>query len=218
MVQNAFTMGLIVIVILFQPELRKALEQIGRGWYFSIAKPGDKVSRWSPYTVNELIRACRAMSAIKTGALVVLEQEVTLDEQERTGIPIDAVVSSQLLMNIFEKNAPLHDGAVIVRQNRVSAAACIIPLTAEDVGHDLGTRHRAAVGMSEVSDALVVVVSEETGTISVAIGGQLIRDVSEPQLRDLLTKTDYTAPPKFELFKHTKETIRKRKSRKKGRS
>jgi diadenylate cyclase len=204
-IQNAYTMGLIAIVILFQPELRKALEQIGRGAYFNFTKTDGSQQKWSLYTVNELVKACRAMSAEKTGALIVMEQNVNLEEQERTGIPIDAVVSSQLLMNIFEKNAPLHDGALIIRYNRVVAAACILPLTSEEIGRDLGTRHRAAVGISEASDALVVLVSEETGCVSVAMGGQLIRDINENQLRDILVQGERADQPRFVLFKNAKK-------------
>ena len=188
-VQNAFAMGLIVVVILFQPELRKALEQIGKGRFFASisARTGhERNARISLHTVNEVVKAAKAMAAVRTGALIVLERDVALGDLERTGIPVDAQVSSQLLVNIFEKNTPLHDGAVIIRHNRVSAATCILPLTTEEIGHDLGTRHRAAVGMSENSDALVTVVSEETGDISVASGGELSRGLNEYRLRDIL--------------------------------
>ena len=140
----------------------------------------------SENAVTEIISAAKAMSETETGALIVIEQTVELSEQERTGIAIDAQVSSQLLLNIFEKNTPLHDGAVIIRINRIAAAKCILPLSAETLDSALGTRHRAAVGISEVSDARVLVVSEETGVISVAIGGQLTRNVNETQMRDML--------------------------------
>jgi diadenylate cyclase len=135
-----------------------------------------------------------------------MERDVSLDEQERTGIPIDAVVSNQLLLNIFEQNTPLHDGALIIRQNRVVAAACILPLTSEEIGHNLGTRHRAAVGVSESSDAMVVVVSEETGSISMAMRGQLVRDLNENQLRDILVQRDSENQPRFKIFKNNKKS------------
>lgn len=200
--QNAYAMGLIAVVILFQPELRKALEQIGRNRLLSsFAKQENDNYRISVRAVNEVVKAAKAMSAVKTGALIVLENEMSLAEYERTGIALDAVISNQLLVNIFEKNTPLHDGAVIIRQTRVVAATCILPLTAEDISRELGTRHRAALGMSEVCDALVTVVSEETGRISVAMGGKLVRDLNEYQLRDILLQGDRREKPRFSLFK-----------------
>ncbi|MDR1664946.1 MAG: diadenylate cyclase CdaA [Clostridiales bacterium] len=186
--QNAFAMGLILIVVLFQPELRNALEKIGRGRLFSsLVKSGNGDGRISIDTVNEIVKAVKEMSAARTGALIVMEQDVALGDHEQTGISVDALVSSQLLMNIFEKNTPLHDGAVIIRQNRVVAAACILPLTSDEVSHDLGTRHRAAIGITEISDAMVVVVSEETGSISVATVGVIKRKINEYELRDILS-------------------------------
>jgi diadenylate cyclase len=190
--QNAFAMGLIVVVVLFQPELRKALEQIGRNRIFSTIYKHEGKTGVSIHTVNEVIKAVIEMAAVKTGALIVIEREMVLDDHEHTGIMMDAMVSSQLLMNIFERNTPLHDGATIIRNNRVIAASCILPLTAEEIGHDLGTRHRAAVGISEVSDALVVVVSEETGGISIVEAGNLTRNQNEQQLRKrLLTSEEH---------------------------
>jgi diadenylate cyclase len=187
LVQNAYAMGLVVIVILFQPELRKALEQIGRGKYFSTFKnEAEQRSHADVNTIDEIIKAAQAMSAVNTGALIVLEQDVDLREYERDGISLDAQVSAQLLLNIFEKNTPLHDGAVIIRENRVASASCILPLTAEHVESETGTRHRAAIGISEASDARVVVVSEETGTVSIVISGEITRNVNENQIRDVL--------------------------------
>jgi diadenylate cyclase len=186
-VDNTIQLGLVVVVILFQPELRKALEQIGRGKYLGNLKmEGESQVHISPHTIDEIIQATRKMKATHTGALIVLEQEVDLSEHETSGVRLDAQVSAQLLLNIFEKNTPMHDGAVIIRDNRVSSATCILPLTAETLDTALGTRHRAAVGVSEISDARVVIVSEETGSISLAIGGQITRDVTENQMRDLL--------------------------------
>jgi len=184
---NAIGMGLVVVVILFQPELRKALEQIGRGKYLvPLRNESEQQVYISAHAVDEIIKSTRIMSKDLTGALMVIEQEVDLSEYERTGIPLDAQVSVQLLVNIFEKNTPLHDGAIIIRENRVSAATCILPLSAETLDSSLGTRHRAAVGISEISDARVVVVSEETGAISLVVDGKITRNVTEPQMRDLL--------------------------------
>ncbi|MCL2404229.1 MAG: diadenylate cyclase CdaA [Defluviitaleaceae bacterium] len=201
LLQHTFTVGLIALVVIFQPELRKVLEQMGRGQYLASFKiESDQKAYVNEETISEIIKAAKVMSEAETGALIIFEQGVDLGEQERTGMPLDAQVSSQLLLTIFEKNTPLHDGAIIIRNNRVAAAKCILPLTAESLDSALGTRHRAAVGMSEVSDARVLVVSEETGTISIAIDGQLIRDVSESQMRELLL---YGEPvkPRFAFFR-----------------
>jgi len=207
--ETFFAVGLVAIVVLFQPELRKVLEQMGRGEYLSSFKlEGDQKIYASDNSVNEIIDAANAMSDTFTGALIVIEQAIDLDEYERTGLAIDAQVSSQLLLNIFEKNTPLHDGAVIIKNNRLTAAKCILPLTAESLDSSLGTRHRAAIGISEVSDARVLVVSEETGTISVVIDGRITRDVSEQQIRGMLVH-GVPAKQRFTLFK----SKRKRKER-----
>ena len=203
-IDYAIRNGLLVIVILFQPELRKALEQIGRGQYFiNLKTEGEEKVHTSAHTVGEIIKAVKVMSKALTGALIVMEQEVDLSEYERVGVSLDAQVSAQILTNIFERNTPLHDGAVIIRGNRVSTAACILPLTAEDVDTELGTRHRAAIGITEVSDARVVVISEETGRVSIVIDGNITRDVSDDVLRELLT---WGAPSKtrFALFRSKK--------------
>ena len=201
MVQQVMLVLPIIIVILFQPELRKALEQLGRGRYLASFKTeSDQRGHTGLDTIVEIVNAVRTMSAAQTGALLVLEQEIDLSEYEREGIVLDAQVSAQLLLNIFEKNTPLHDGAVIIRGSRVAAASCILPLTVEHIDSELGTRHRAAIGMSEASDARVVIVSEETGTVSVAMAGEITRNVEETQLRDMLL---WGAPrkQKFTLFK-----------------
>jgi len=178
-------------VIIFKPELRRALEQLGRknfltGWLsFEFGK--NEVKKFSEKTINELVKACYEMGRVKTGALIVMEDSVMLTEYERTGITVDAIVTSQLLINIFEKNTPLHDGAIIVRGDRVVSATCYLPLSDNmELSKELGTRHRAAVGISEVSDSLTIVVSEETGNISVAIGGSLMRNLAADQLKTQL--------------------------------
>jgi diadenylate cyclase len=181
-IENTFNVGIIAIIILFQPELRRALEQIGRAGKFF----GRGSQELSKNTISEILTATKSMSKVKTGALIVLERRVPLGDLVDTGVAIDAAVSAELLINIFEKNTPLHDGAVIISDNRIAAAACILPLTNEDVDKELGTRHRAALGTCEQSDACVIVVSEETGKISVARDGELHRGLAGQQAYDLL--------------------------------
>ena len=168
------------LVIIFQPELRKALEQLGSKNLltdllpFEGGRPSDDA--FTEKTINELVRASVELGKAKTGALMVIEQETPLKDIERTGIEIDGLVTSQLLINIFEHNTPLHDGAVVIRGNRVVAATCYLPLSDNtSISKDLGNRHRAAVGISEVTDSLIIVVSEETGRISLAENGGLIK-------------------------------------------
>lgn len=201
---NTLSVGIIAAIVVFQPELRKALEQLGKGkifTYFTRAAE-QNVDKVNTRTTDEIVKAAVKMGAVKTGALILIEQEVPLGDLERTGIPIDAIISSQLLINIFEHNTPLHDGAVIVRRNRVAAATCFLPLTdSEDISMELGTRHRAAIGASEVSDAYVIVVSEETGAISMARGGVLYRDLTQEQLRGMLSKNQNHAKKKFSIRK-----------------
>lgn len=177
--------GMTALVIIFQPELRKALEQLGsqnvlaRLFQPEMDKNKEEFSR---RTIDELVRACVEMSKVKTGALIVLERHMSLGETVRTGIEVDGLITSQLLINIFEHNTPLHDGAVVVEGNRVVAATCYLPLSENmDISKNLGTRHRAAVGISEVTDSVTLVVSEETGNMSVAIGGglQVMKDGKE---------------------------------------
>lgn len=189
--KNAINVGILAVIILFQPELRRALEELGRKNIISDVlireDRGTKSDRLSDKTIDELIAASIAMSKNKTGALIVLEQDVALGEYESTGISIDAVVTKQLVVNIFEHNTPLHDGAVIVRNNRIVSATCYLPLTNQhDLNKELGTRHRAAIGISEVSDSLTIVVSEENGMISVAQGGNLSRNLDAEGLRKQL--------------------------------
>ena len=184
------------IVVIFQPELRKVIEQLGQKKIMASIIPFDTgkevKERFTDKTVNELIKACYDMAEVKTGALIVIEQEIRLDEYIRTGINVDAILTSQLLINIFEHNTPLHDGAVIIRGNRITSATCYLPLSDNmQISKDFGTRHRAALGMSEVCDALVIVVSEETGQVSVAMGGQLVRGVTPDYLGTRLSQIQY---------------------------
>jgi len=203
-VRDTMAMGLVVIVILFQPELRKVLEQLGRGQYlFPLKNETEQNTHSTEQTIDEIINAVQVLSATNTGALIVMEQEIDLRSHEESGTKLDAQVSAQLLLNIFEKNAPLHDGAVIIRNNRLSSASCILPLTAEVLDPSIGTRHRAAIGMSEISDARIVIVSEETGTVSLVVDGKLQRGVNNAQIRELLTWGEPTQV-KFSLFKRRK--------------
>ncbi len=201
---NTLSVGIIAAIVVFQPELRKALEQLGKGQfftYFTRAAEGDD-DKATARTIEEIVKAADKMSAAKTGALILVEQEVPLGDLERTGIPIDAIISSQLLINIFEHNTPLHDGAVIVRRNRVAAATCFLPLTdSNEISMELGTRHRAAIGASEVSDAYVIVVSEETGAISLARGGVLYRKLTTEQLRNMLSQPLKDEKKKLTIWK-----------------
>lgn len=189
-VENVFSIAVIAIVVILQPELRKALEQLGRKNYFSSLfnfTDNSPEGRFSDKTVNEIIRACVEMAKVRTGALIVIEQESSLVDYERTGIDIDGVVTSQLLINIFEHNTPLHDGAVIIRGNRITAATCYLPLSDNmSIGKELGTRHRAGVGISEATDSMTLIVSEETGKISVAYEGKLEGAVDSDRLRERL--------------------------------
>ena len=187
--ENLLSVGLLALVIIFQPELRKALENLGGknlfGRWFNFGKTDN--DRFSDRTIEELIKASYAMGKVRTGALIVVEDEILLNEYVRTGIDVDAIISSQLLINIFEKNTPLHDAAVIVRGDRVVSATCYLPLSDSLVlSKDLGTRHRAAVGISEVSDSLTIVVSEETGKVSIALRGQIYHGVDADFLREKL--------------------------------
>lgn len=185
----------IAAVVVFQPELRRALEKLGEKNLLSNINLFDKNrenQRFSDETLEDIVKACFAMGSVKTGALIVVEQAIRLTEYEMTGIELDCKVSSQVLLNIFEHNTPLHDGAVIVRGDRITSATCYLPLSDNmQISKDLGTRHRAALGMSEVCDALVIAVSEETGQVSLAMGGQLVRGVTPEYLSTRLSQIQY---------------------------
>ena len=198
-VTNLFSIAAIAIVVVLQPELRKALEELGRKNLFSSILTFDVSKtdngRLSDRTINEIVKASVEMGKVKTGALIVIQNEQPLNEYERTGIDVDGIVSSQLLINIFEHNTPLHDGAVIVRENRVTAATCYLPLSDNmALSKELGTRHRAGVGISEATDSMTVIVSEETGKISVAYLGELSRGLDAERLREMLRSIQNKAP------------------------
>ena len=189
--EKCLGVGITAVVIIFQPELRKAVEQLGRNRLFKSIFTFDdqkgKNEKLSAKTINEIVRATYELAKTKTGALMVIGNEEGLLEYERTGIVLDAAVSSQLLINIFEHNTPLHDGAIIIVEDRITAATCYLPLSDNmELSKDLGTRHRAGVGVSEVSDSLTVIVSEETGKVSIALGGELIRNVDGEYLKSKL--------------------------------
>ena len=206
--QNVFSLGITALIIVFQPELRRALEQLGQqnilSSLFSLDNSKEEKARFSDKTVNELVKAVYEIAKVKTGALIVIEKTTPLHEYERTGITLDSILSSQLLINIFEHNTPLHDGAVIVRGDRVVSATCYLPLSDNMfLSKELGTRHRAAVGVSELTDSLTIVVSEETGRVSAAVDGKLMRNLKEEELREQLVsaqnKTQDTG--RFKLWK-----------------
>ncbi|HOQ16521.1 MAG TPA: diadenylate cyclase CdaA [Defluviitaleaceae bacterium] len=188
---NTISVGIIAVFVVFQPEFRRALEQLGRGRFFSnfmiFDEQREREESISTGTIEAIIKAVEHLADSKIGALIVIERNVKLGEYERTGIKIDALVTAQLLINIFQPNTPLHDGAVIIKNNRVSAATCYLPLTDSlEISKELGTRHRAALGISEVSDAITIVVSEETGIISVTDSGSLTRNIKGEFIRTML--------------------------------
>ncbi|MCR5742145.1 MAG: diadenylate cyclase CdaA [Lachnospiraceae bacterium] len=191
-ISSAFSVGILALLILFQPEIRRALESIGqRNFMQNILNFDDRAREmhFSNKSMEEIIRACYDMGEVRTGALIVMENNVSLGEYEKTGIKLDAEISSQLLIQIFEKNTPLHDGAIIVRSDRIVAATCYLPVSANmSISKSLGTRHRAGIGISEVSDSLTIIVSEETGHVSLAYGGEIIRNVDRDTLRKYLIK------------------------------
>lgn len=211
---KTLAIGITALLIVFQPELRKALEELGKKNIVRSIVPfdeqKDKNKRFSDKSINEIIRATVEMANVKTGALIILEKDIVLSEYERTGINLDSAISSQLLINIFEHNTPLHDGAVIIRGDRIVAATCYLPLS-DNLGlsKELGTRHRAGVGISEVSDSLTIIVSEETGKISVAIGGKLLRNVDGDLLRkqiDELQGNTSETKKRFRINFHSKKS------------
>lgn len=190
-ITNTLSVGIIAGIIIFQPEFRRALEQLGRRnimkTFLSFDESKDRGEKFSDYTMEELIRAIFDLSRSSTGALIVIECETMLNDFADTGIYMDGLLSSQLIINIFEPNTPLHDGAVIVRGNRIIAATCYLPLSDNMyLSKELGTRHRAAIGISEITDSLTIIVSEETGRVSIASGGKIVRNIDSDFLRTKL--------------------------------
>ncbi|WP_050183160.1 diadenylate cyclase CdaA [Domibacillus robiginosus] len=183
--QQALTWGFLAVIIIFQPEVRRALEQLGRGRIFSrSAIQEDEEQR---KIIDALVKSIRYMGKRRIGALISIEKETGLNDYIETGIPMQSVITSELLINIFIPNTPLHDGAVIIQKDQIAAAACYLPLSENPfISKELGTRHRAALGISEVTDSLTIIVSEETGAISVTRNGDLYRDLTEEEFRDIL--------------------------------
>ncbi len=191
LMDQALTWGFLAIIIIFQPELRRALEQLGRGRLFSRSGlPGEEDPE---VTVEAIVKATDYMAKRRIGALMSIEKETGMSDYIETGISLNSRISSELLINLFIPNTPLHDGAVIIQKNQVAAAACYLPLSESPfISKELGTRHRAALGISEVTDSLTIIVSEETGNVSVARNGELHRNLAQDELRDILQKELYT--------------------------
>ncbi|MGE5329597.1 MAG: diadenylate cyclase CdaA [Deltaproteobacteria bacterium] len=204
--KNTMTYGVLALLVVFQPELRRALEQLGRSKFKDIfvvdeETKEDKLRK----AIDEIIRSVDVLSKTFTGALIVIERDTMMGDIIRTGIPVNATITAELIVNIFTPNTPLHDGAVVVREDKIMSAACFLPLTENhDLSKELGTRHRAALGISEVTDSIAVVVSEESGKISMAINGGLTRNLSVDTLKMALDKffidKKYT-PKKLMLWK-----------------
>lgn len=211
---KTLTIGVLSVVIIFQPEIRRALEHLGRSAFDDIHNIQSKENRNN--TINEIVVAVDNLAQCKTGALIAIEQGTGLGEVFASGTIVDAQVSSNLLENIFVVNTPLHDGATIIRKDRIYAAGCVLPLTSNtNINKKLGTRHRAALGLSENSDALIIIVSEETGVISLATKGKLTRNYDKDKLRNVLIRImDNREAKKVKTFKEkvkvwTKEQIKK---------
>lgn len=197
---KTLTIGVLSFIIIFQPEIRRALEHLGRSAFNDrhILEDEEAMEK----VVSEIVNSTENLSKSKTGALIIIEQLTGLGDIVNTGTQLDAVVSSALLENIFVVNTPLHDGATIIRNNRIVSAGCFLPLTSNnDINKKLGTRHRAAIGISENSDALIIVISEETGTISLAVNGVLTRNYNKERLKDILIRI-------IKKRQHTKLTFR----------
>lgn len=215
--RNVLGFAVTALIVIMQPELRKALEELGKKNLLYSVLPFESAKReetlMSDKTVQEIVKACVEMAKAKTGALIVIAQKQSLNEYERTGIDVDAIVTSQLLINIFEHNTPLHDGAVVINGNRVTSATCYLPLSDNmELSKDLGTRHRAGVGISEATDSLTLIVSEETGKISAAYDGKLERGLSAERLTQRLSGFKNKEPEEEKA--HIKEKIEKRIKRK----
>jgi diadenylate cyclase len=208
MLRTAAQLGLLALVILFQPEIRRFLEKLGRTGSSFWRMLGTRNYNTTESVISHVVMACADMSASRTGALIIFERDNPVDEQIRTGTIVDAQVTAELLKNIFYPKAPLHDGAAIIRNGRIQAAGCMLPLSSNpNLSRELGMRHRAGIGMSEASDALVVIVSEETGAISVAEGGMLKRHLSKETFEKILRTGLITEEEKtgFQRFRKKKK-------------
>ena len=221
LLQNALSMGVLAMIVLFQPELRRALEKAGRSKFgirlFGLGQNSDELKqKWVP-AIDAICDSCVELSATCTGALIVVERQVRLGEQIETGTILNAVPSKEVFGNIFYPKTPLHDGAVIMRDGIILAAACFLPKPAKDalINKKLGSRHRAAIGMSEISDAIVIVVSEETGQISVALNGELTRDYTHDKLKALLEEQIYNDKTEISIGKKKLFSSRSERRKKK---
>ncbi len=221
LLQNALSMGVLAMIVLFQPELRRALEKAGRSKFgirlFGLGQNSDELKqKWVP-AIDAICDSCVELSATCTGALIVVERQVRLGEQIETGTILNAVPSKEVFGNIFYPKTPLHDGAVIMRDGIILAAACFLPKPAKDalINKKLGSRHRAAIGMSENSDAIVIVVSEETGQISVALNGELTRDYTHDKLKALLEEQIYNDKTEISIGKKKLFSSRSERRKKK---
>lgn len=205
LLRSAMQVGMFAIVVIFQPELRSLLEKMGRSKFGKLIDIASGSLDRQGHIIDEIVTATVNMANTKTGALIVIERETKLGDVIRTGTLIDSAVSAALLENIFVPNTPLHDGAVIVREDRIHTAGCFLPLTSNDnLSRELGTRHRAALGISEASDAMVIVVSEETGKISIAINGTLTRNLTGESLKAALKKIFYVDTDKSKFWRSEK--------------
>jgi diadenylate cyclase len=211
LISKAFNVGLIAIIILFQPEIRKALEQIGKQKFmtnFNNFNNKNKNENLSKKSIIEITEAIDYMAKKKTGALIVLTKKVPLGDFEQTGIAVDSLISKELIINIFEDKTPLHDGALIISENRIKAASCILPLSQSNLQCELGTRHRAAVGLSEISDAYIFIISEERGKISLAKNGKILLNLEIKELKNIFlnfnSRTDFRAKIKQKLSERKK--------------
>jgi len=204
--EKALSLGAVALTVVFQPELRRGLEQLGR---YRITGKGSQVNDEDiTDMIGAVTDAALIMSNRKVGALIVFEREESLDERIETGVRIDGVLSDSLLLNIFEKDTPLHDGAVIVRGNRIAAASCILPLTeSRHLSQELGTRHRAAIGISEQTDCIVLVVSEETGIISIARNGEIFRRLTADDIKEMLGRGLFIAQRRETYFEKLKNRL-----------
>jgi len=206
LMNQMFTFGVVTVLIIFQPELRRALEQLGRGKLFSRSSPEEQDVN---HQISEVMKSVNYMARRKIGALIVFERNTGLNDYVESGIKMNATLSSELLTNVFVPNTPLHDGAVIIRGNQIVAAGCYLPLSENPfISKELGTRHRAAIGISEVCDAISVVVSEETGQVSLAINGQVVRDINE---ESLISKLFEELRPQFKTKTNEWKAFWKRK-------